>query len=104
MLFASLIFIFGFLPLSLTFYFASGNKAWRNITLVVFSFVFYAWGEPFWIILLILSGTVDFINAIMMERYRKHAKTFLIGSLTVQIGLLATFKYGNRSKKLNKKM
>src|SRR5882757_7261834 len=94
MLFASLDFIFIFLPLSLTLYFASGNKTWRNITLTAFSFIFYAWGEPFWIILLIFSGSVDFVNAILIERYRRHSKAFLVGSLTVQLGLLATFKYG----------
>lgn len=94
MLFASLDFIFIFLPLSLTLYFASGNKAWRNITLTLFSFIFYAWGEPFWIILLIFSGSVDFVNALLMERYRDRKKLFLVGSLVVQLGLLATFKYG----------
>jgi alginate O-acetyltransferase complex protein AlgI len=94
MVFASLIFIFLFLPLSLTLYFASGNKAYRNWILVAFSMVFYAWGEPFWIIVLIFSASVDFVNSILMERYRQHAKVFLIGSLAVNLGLLGTFKYG----------
>jgi alginate O-acetyltransferase complex protein AlgI len=70
MLFASLIFIFAFLPLSLTLYFAYSNKAYRNWVLVLFSLVFYAWGKPFWIILLIFSASVDFVNAILMERYQ----------------------------------
>lgn len=94
MVFASLIFIFLFLPLSLTLYFASGNKSYRNWMLVIFSMFFYAWGEPFWIIVLIVSASVDFINAILMERYRQHAKAFLIGSLAVNLGLLGIFKYG----------
>jgi alginate O-acetyltransferase complex protein AlgI len=94
MLFASLDFIFIFLPLSLTLYFASGNKAWRNITLTLFSFIFYAWGEPLWIILLVFSGSVDFVNALLIERYRDRKKLFLVGSLVVQLGLLASFKYG----------
>lgn len=94
MLFASLEFIFIFLPLSLTLYFASANKAWRNTILVIFSLIFYAWGEPFWIILLIFSGSVDFVNALLMERYRKNSKVFLVASLVVQLSLLASFKYG----------
>lgn len=94
MVFASLIFIFLFLPLSLTLYFASGNKAYRNWMLVMFSMFFYAWGEPFWIIVLIFSASVDFVNAILMERYRQHAKAFLVGSLAVNLGLLGIFKYG----------
>jgi alginate O-acetyltransferase complex protein AlgI len=94
MVFASLIFIFLFLPLSLTLYFASGNKSYRNWILVLFSMFFYAWGEPFWIIVLIFSASVDFVNAILMERYRRHALFFLILSLFVNLGLLGTFKYG----------
>jgi alginate O-acetyltransferase complex protein AlgI len=94
MVFASLLFIFLFLPLSLTLYFASGNKAYRNWMLVIFSMVFYAWGEPFWIIVLIFSASVDFVNAILMERHRRYAKAFLVGSLGVNLGLLGIFKYG----------
>src|SRR5882757_754635 len=94
MVFASLIFIFLFLPLSLTLYFASGNKAYRNWMLVIFSMFFYAWGEPFWIIVLIFSASVDFVNSILMERHRKYALWFLVGSLFVNLGLLGTFKYG----------
>jgi alginate O-acetyltransferase complex protein AlgI len=93
MVFASLIFIFLFLPLSLTLYFASGNKEYRNWMLVIFSMFFYAWGEPLWIIILIFSASVDFVNAILMERYRKYALTFVIISLAVNLGLLMTFKY-----------
>jgi alginate O-acetyltransferase complex protein AlgI len=94
MLFASLEFIFVFLPLSLTLYFAFTNKAWRNAILVIFSLIFYAWGEPFWIMLLIFSGSVDFVNALLMEQYRSKSRIFLVASLIIQLGLLATFKYG----------
>lgn len=94
MVFAHPLFIFLFLPLSLTLYFASGNKAYRNWMLVLFSLFFYAWGEPFWIIVLIFSASVDFVNAILMERYRQHAKAFLVASLAVNLGLLGIFKYG----------
>jgi alginate O-acetyltransferase complex protein AlgI len=94
MVFAHPDFIFLFLPLSLTLYFAFRNKTYRNWTLVLFSMFFYAWGEPFWIIVLLFSASVDFVNAILMERYRQYAKAFMVGSLAVNLGLLGIFKYG----------
>lgn len=95
MVFASLVFIFLFLPLNLCLYFITGNKAWRNWVLVVFSMFFYAWGEPVWIVVLIFSASVDFVNAILIERYRSTplAKGFLVLSLTINLGLLIAFKY-----------
>ncbi len=93
MVFADLFFIFIFLPLSLTLYFAFSNKEYRNWVLVLFSLYFYAWGEPLWIIVLIFSASIDFINAILMERYRQHAMAFVVLSLVVNLGLLMTFKY-----------
>jgi alginate O-acetyltransferase complex protein AlgI len=95
MVFASLIFIFLFLPLNLLLYYSSGNKLYRNLLLVVFSFFFYSWGEPVWIILLIISASVDYVNALVIEKWRdtRWAKFGVISSLTVNLGLLMVFKY-----------
>ena len=95
MVFASLIFLFSFLPLNLVLYYVWDNKHYRNWLLVIFSFVFYAWGEPVWIILMIVSASVDYVNALFIERYRgtKWAKIGLISCLIVNLGLLAIFKY-----------
>ncbi len=95
MVFASLIFLFIFLPLNLVLYYSLGNKEYRNGLLVVFSFFFYSWGEPVWIILMIISASVDYINALVIERYRGTvwAKVGLISCLIVNLGLLAIFKY-----------
>jgi alginate O-acetyltransferase complex protein AlgI len=95
MVFASLIFLFIFLPLNLLLYYSYGNKDYRNWILVVFSFFFYSWGEPVWIILLVISALVDYINGLVIERYRGTIgeKLGLISSLVVNLGLLATFKY-----------
>jgi len=95
MVFASLIFLFIFLPLNLVLYYAWGNKEYRNWLLVVFSFFFYSWGEPVWIILMIISASVDYVNALVIERFHgtKWAKIGLISCLIVNLGLLATFKY-----------
>ena len=95
MVFASLVFIFLFLPLNLCLYFLSGNQTYRNIVLVTFSLFFYAWGEPVWIVVLLFSASVDFVNGVLIEQYRGRwlSKAFLGLSLFVNLGLLIGFKY-----------
>src|SRR5512141_2916500 len=95
MVFASLVFLYLFLPANLALYYASKNAAWRNLVLVAFSLFFYAWGEPVWISLLLLSTTFDYGVARVIERVRGTAwtKVVLVASLAVNLGLLGTFKY-----------
>ena len=95
MVFASLLFLFLFLPLNLILYYSSKNASWRNAVLIVFSLVFYGWGEPIWITLLIISSLVDWGNALFIQKHRgtKLAKLGLIVTLVLNLGLLATFKY-----------
>lgn len=95
MVFASLLFLFIFLPLNLLLYYSSKNSTWRNAVLIVFSLSFYGWGEPIWITLMIFSAIVDYINAILIERWRgtKWAKAGVVSTLVINLGLLATFKY-----------
>ncbi|MFY7786483.1 MAG: MBOAT family protein, partial [Thermoflexibacteraceae bacterium] len=63
--------------------------------LTLSSFVFYAWGEPIWITLLIFSGFIDYIHGLLVEKYRgtPYQKLPLISSLLLNLSLLATFKY-----------
>ena len=95
MVFANLLFLYLFLPLNLLLYFLSGSLAWRNFVLVAFSFVFYAWGEPVWVVLLITSAGFDYMNGRLIETYRGRwpAKAALGLSLVMNLGLLCTFKY-----------
>jgi alginate O-acetyltransferase complex protein AlgI len=95
MVFASLIFLFLFLPLNLFLYYSSGSYRWRNAILIIFSLFFYGWGEPIWISLLIISSFLDWVNALFIERYRGTVwgKVGLILTLMLNLGLLATFKY-----------
>ncbi|MCB0775105.1 MAG: MBOAT family protein [Chitinophagaceae bacterium] len=97
MVFASLIFLFLFLPLNLLLYYSTKNATWRNLILIVFSLFFYGWGEPIWITLMIFSATVDYVNGRVIEKYRGKigAKIGLISSLIINLGLLATFKYSS---------
>ena len=95
MVFASLIFLFLFLPLNLFLYYSTKNATWRNWVLIIFSLVFYGWGEPIWISLLILSSLFDWGNALFIQKHRgtKWAKIGVVVTLVFNLGLLATFKY-----------
>ncbi|MFM2018626.1 MAG: hypothetical protein RL007_2282 [Bacteroidota bacterium] len=95
MVFASLIFLYIFLPLNLALYYITKKANFRNLILTLFSFVFYAWGEPVWILLLLFSSTVDWLNALYVAKHRgtKKAKTGIVISVIFNIGLLVAFKY-----------
>jgi alginate O-acetyltransferase complex protein AlgI len=95
MVFASLLFLFIFLPLNLIFYYSNKNPMWRNWVLIMFSMAFYGWGEPIWITLLILSSTFDWANSLFIQKHRgtKWAKVGVVVTLIFNLGLLATFKY-----------
>src|SRR5205085_7471505 len=95
MVFASLLFLFIFLPLNLILYYSSKNNKWRNWVLIAFSLMFYGWGEPIWISLLILSSMFDWGNALFIEKHRgtKWGKIGVAVTVTFNLCLLATFKY-----------
>lgn len=95
MIFADLLFIYLFLPLNLLFYFLTKKIAYRNVVLIFFSFIFYAWGEPIWVFLLLTSAAFDYCNGRLIERFRGSwpAKMALCLSLLLNLSLLATFKY-----------
>jgi alginate O-acetyltransferase complex protein AlgI len=95
MVFASLLFLFIFLPLNLILYYSSKNKKYRNYILIAFSLMFYGWGEPIWISLLILSSLFDWGNALFIQKHRgtKWAKIGVTVTVVFNLCLLATFKY-----------
>ena len=96
MVFSSIVFIFYFLPLVLLFYYLSPNKL-RNFTLLVFSLIFYAWGEPIYILIMLFSSISDYIHALIIDKYRGtfKSKLALISSIVINLGLLGFFKYSN---------
>lgn len=95
--FSSLIFLYLFLPLNLVvYYFAKTTKA-RNIVMLVFSLVFYAWGEPTYVLLLVFMALCDWLISLYIERQTPHGKMAKFGvavMLFVNLGLLGLFKYG----------
>ena len=95
MVFSGLTFLLIFLPLLLMLYFMSSNLRWRNGILVVFSLVFYAWGEPVMVLLLIGTTLFNYIVALCMEKAAAPGKKklFLILGVAGSLAGLLYFKY-----------
>lgn len=93
--FSSLIFMYLFLPLCLVMQFVIRNNKVRNYFLLAMSLIFYAWGEPKWIVLMLISTFVDYIGGLIVEKYRGQwqAKAGLAASIVVTLSFLAVFKY-----------
>ena len=94
MVFSSAIFLFGFLPLLLGLYFLSKDK-YRNYILLVFSLIFYGFGGPKLLIMMIAVVMIDYISAAIIDKYQSKKTRKLILGLTVilNIGTLFYFKY-----------
>ena len=95
MVFSSIPFLFFFLVIFFIFYFLVPKK-YKNIILLIFSLIFYAWGEPIYILIMIFSSLVDYYNGMGMLKYDnnpKIRKRFLIISIIVNLSLLFFFKY-----------
>lgn len=95
MVFSSLIFIFKFLPFTLVIYYLSPRRL-RNLILFIASLIFYAWGEPVYILIMLFSTMFDYINGRLIEKFRcskKMSTLVLINSMVVNLGILFFFKY-----------
>jgi alginate O-acetyltransferase complex protein AlgI len=114
MVFSSLVFLYLFLPICLIIYYLIGSRIGRrtdhggltdhshatqaqNLILIASSFFFYGWGEPIWIVLLVLSSSVGWLVGLWLERCKtvfgkKIAVTFAV---LANLGLLAIFKYSD---------
>ncbi|MFD3158106.1 MBOAT family O-acyltransferase [Haloimpatiens sp. FM7330] len=95
MVFSSLIFIFVFLPLTIFTYYIV-PRALRNFILVVASLIFYAWGEPTYIVIMLFSTVFDYINGLLIHKYKERktiTRLVLINSIVVNLGILCFFKY-----------
>ena len=95
MIFSSLIFLYLFLPICLIFYALVKPLKGKNAVLIIFSLIFYAWGEPFRILYLLLSAMINYIIGceIGNAKSEKIKKLVLAGGLVFNIGMIAVFKY-----------
>ena len=96
MLFSSIPFAFYFLPVVLALYFAVPFR-FKNAVLLVFSLVFYAWGEPGYLLLMAVSILLGWLFGLLIGKYRgtARARLFLVLSVAVSLGLLGWFKYAD---------
>ncbi len=95
MLFSSPTFLFAFLPITLGLYFLAKDR-YKNYILLITSLIFYAWGEPSYIVLMIISIVFNYFIARFIHKYRKNSKVkkaLLSIAIFVNIGALFIFKY-----------
>ena len=99
MLFSSQVFLYFFLPITLIIYYLSPRK-FRNFILLVASLIFYAWGEPVYILIMLFSTVFDYVNGLLIDKFQKenknrYAKIVLIVSVVGNLSILGFFKYSN---------
>lgn len=94
MVFSSSIFLFGFLPLLLGLYFIAKDK-YRNYILLAFSLIFYGFGGPKLLALMIIVVFIDYLGALLVDRLKKDKtrKLVIIFTIILNLGVLFYFKY-----------
>ena len=91
MVFSSITFLFIFLPITLLLYYVGKNTTYKNVVLLIASLLFYAWGEPVYVILMLLSILFNFY--VGKDLQRKRSKGTLIFGVVVNLLILGYFKY-----------
>ena len=95
MVFSSLVFLFAYLAVTLVIYYAVPRKA-RNIFLFFINLLFYGWGEPMLVFLMVFNIFFNYLGGYLVDKFRsdrKKKKLFLILTCALDIGILAVFKY-----------
>lgn len=95
MVFSSLTFLLYFMPITLILYFIRSDIRWRNAVLLAASLLFYAWGEPVWIVAMLFSTWINWVCACAMVRSRRKSvrKKWMILGVSASALLLFIFKY-----------
>lgn len=94
MLFSSVTFLFIFLPIVVCGYYIL-PKRFRNFYLLVASILFYAFGEPKFLILMLITIFTNYIGTLLLYNFEKFKKLFLVTTVLIDLGLLCYFKYFN---------
>lgn len=95
MVFSSLVFMFAYLPITLLAYYLVPRQG-RNIFLFIINLIFYGWGEPKLVLLMVFNIFFNYLGGWLLDKYRadaKKKKLFLILTCVLDIGILAVFKY-----------
>ena len=96
MLFSSITFLYYFLPIVFIVYFIV-PKSWKNAVLLISSLFFYAWGEPKYVILMVISIFLGYLFGLLIERHRGQTagRIWMILSVAVSLSFLVYFKYAD---------
>ena len=94
MLFSSMTFIFLFMPFLLTAYYFI-RPDFRNGLLLIFSIFFYAWGEPTYVVIMLLTIAINYLGAVLINKYIQYKKWILWGTIIADLSFLFYFKYFN---------
>lgn len=99
MVFSSLLFLFRFLPIVLLLYFMAPGKL-KNLVLFLMSLIFYAWGEPVYVVLMLFSTVVDYVHGMLVHNFllkgcRTRARLAVASSVVINLLLLCFFKYSD---------
>ena len=92
MVFSTVIFLCIFLPLTLIIYHILPWKL-KNIYLLIASLIFYAWGEPKYVLCMLFTIAVDYFGALLISRDARGGKIYLIGTVIINLLTLSFFKY-----------
>lgn len=92
MLFTSISFLYYFLPSLIIIYFITPKK-YKNIILLIASLLFYLYGEPKYVFLMIAEIIIAYIGTILIDKYKNQSKNILITTLFIHVFLLIIFKY-----------
>ena len=93
MVFSSSVFLFVFLPLVVLVYFLMPSRSLKNVILLIASLIFYAWGEPVYIGLMIISILANWVFGIAIDASKDRKKLYLVLDLIVNLAILGFFKY-----------
>ena len=97
MVFSDLFFLFAFLPAFFLCYNIIGRVGKgctaRNMILIVFSLLFYAWGEPVYVVLMLASSVINYVAGKVIDGKRGKRKAALVAGVAINITILAIFKY-----------
>ena len=95
MVFSSIPFLFFAFPIFFFIYYLLPKKSYKNAFLLGFSLLFYAWGEPIYIFLMLFTTLSDYILVGKMKKNPSHKKKYFLMSLIIDLGLLGIFKYSD---------
>ena len=93
MVFSSITFVYAFFPLVAAAYYLSKNRVYRNVVLLLASLLFYSWGEPRFLLLMLAATLAAYCGGLLMERCTAHRKLILIVTVVLLVGNLFVFKF-----------